>query len=76
MAIFLNFTYLRLYLLDLISVVILQICSSYSDIIDKAEPIRHVVSVAEYLMVVMTDTDKYSKLTESSQTRQHDGLEA
>lgn len=76
MAIFLNFTYLRLYLLDLISVVILQICSSYSDIIDKAEPIRHVVSVAEYLMVVMTDTDKYSNLTESSQTRQHDGLEA
>ena len=76
MAIFLNFTNLRPYLLNLISVVVLQICSSYSDIIDKAEPIRHVVSVAEYLMVVMTDTDKYSKLTESFQTRQHDALEA
>lgn len=56
MAIFLNFTYLRP-LLDLISIVVLQICSSYSDIIDKAEPICHVVSVAQNLMVVMTDND-------------------
>jgi hypothetical protein len=57
MAIFLNFTNLRPYLLNLISVVVLQICSSYSYIVNKAEPICHVVSVAEYLMVVMTDID-------------------
>ena len=56
MAIFLNFTFLRP-LLNLISVVVLQICSCNCDIIDKAEPICHVVSVAKYLMVMMTDNN-------------------